>query len=1007
MSSRRLVTLGLVASVVAVPASLPALAQSGSAADVTHRQSVLTELSPTGEVRSSRVFTQLTVAGDGEVEVVLPGQSTRGLRNLDGFGKPRVEGDQVVHRLAASPEGAAARTVADNTADLPVTVEVGYTLDGEPIEPDDLVGRTGEVTVSYTVRNHTAEPTEVRYFDGRQRSLTETVDVSVPMVGSLSTTLDGRFVDVAAPGASVAGDGRGSTVVQWSLLLFSPLGSEEQTVSYTAHVTDAVVPDAVAQVLPVDSRSFASLRSTAESYKGAVESTRTLTVNGVLIDGNVQLLADGAAQLLDGLQQLGDGADQLAAGLADTAVPGARRLADGTGTARGGSRELANGLNELDAGAGTLAAGLGTAEQGAGDLRRGLGELADGAGELSGGLSQARGGAGTLGDGLDAIAAGSGQLKAGAIGLAEGAATLHARTGDLVAGSQQLQGGASNLLQGLGQLRAQLNAPSGLPKAMAGVDELRAGVAKADAGIGSTATPDSLLQGLARLDGGLGDLAQALPQLDDGAARLDAGAVRIAGGLDNPACDPTRPQDPANPCGIKQGAGRLAAGAGQLSGELVTARDTLEAILPLLEDPRASQAVQGVIAGIGAPDRTGTALNGLAQLAAGAGGIADGADALVAGIRDPQAAGTLRDGIAQIRGGVAALEAGIGDPATADTLRNGVARLMVGLDNPAAFQSGPGANPTCTGTAAQGRQPCGLRQALRLVDGGLDELGTGLGSALQGVNQGLGSTSDDPSRNPTLLGGANALANGTASLAAGAAQLRREGTAPLADGAGQLAAGVGELDTGANAAAGGGRDLRAGLGQLDDGGRRLAAGAGTAASGSGSLVDGLGQLADGGRQLAGGAGRAAGGANQLADGLVQLDDGANQLADGLGDAGDGAGQLAEGLGAAADGGQQVADGTVQLSEAGMQKLIEGVSDASAGSSLLYNTIKAIDARGADGEGLLYGTVDGATASGVYQFQIAGAGDDDGDGSLPRKLTVALGAFGVAGALGFGVRRRLV
>jgi putative membrane protein len=121
---RRTVTLGLVAALAAIPTSLPAFAQGGRAAEVTHRQSVLTEVSPTGDVRSSRVFTQLTVAGDGDVEVALPAQATRGLRNLDGFGKPSVEGDEVVYRLAATRDGASERTVADNTADLPVSLEI-------------------------------------------------------------------------------------------------------------------------------------------------------------------------------------------------------------------------------------------------------------------------------------------------------------------------------------------------------------------------------------------------------------------------------------------------------------------------------------------------------------------------------------------------------------------------------------------------------------------------------------------------------------------------------------------------------------------------------------------------------------------------------------------------------------------------------------------------------------------------------------------------------------------
>ncbi|MBS3942569.1 MAG: hypothetical protein KG028_16550 [Actinobacteria bacterium] len=747
---RRTVTLGLVAALAAIPTSLPAFAQGGRAAEVTHRQSVLTEVSPTGDVRSSRVFTQLTVAGDGDIEVALPAQATRGLRNLDGFGKPSVSGDEVVYRLAATRDGASERTVADNTADLPVSLEISYALDGELVTPKQLVGRTGEVTVTYTVRNLTATPTEVRYFDGRQRERFETVDVAVPMVGSLSTTLDARFVEIDAPGASVAGDGRGSTVVQWSLLLFAPLGSEEQSVSYTAHVSDAVVPEAVAQILPVDSRSFGSLASTAASYKGAVESTRNLTVNSVLIDGNVQLLADGAAKLLDGLGQLADGATQLASGLNETAIPGARQLADGTGQARDGSRELANGVNRIGAGAGQLAAGADTA-------------------------------------------------KAGGARLAAGASDANAAfSAKILPGAAQIEGGLAAIEAGMAQLGA--GTAQGAPAAIAG-----------------------------------------LPQLAAGATALSGSIYAGAG-----ACDLAAVQ--AGQCG--------------LLGSLQVANALLQ------------QALPGLTAACGANPALAPAC---------------------------QAVG----GAQQIVGGAAS---------NLDTAKAQVDQLVAGA------------------TAL-----------------------TGLVPLLEAYAANFG-TADAPG---PLLKGVQDLSAGSAALNAGLKQFQADALTPLVAGSKQLA-------------------------------------------------DGLPQLADGANQLADGAGQAVDGANRLAEGLGQIDDGANQLADGLGGAGDGAGQLADGLLAAQDGGKQIADGTVRLSEAGMQKLIEGVSDASAGSSLLYNTIKAIDARGRAGEGLAYGTVEGADASAVYKFEIAGVGStDDAGASAAVRAALMLGVFLAAGVLGLGMRRRLV
>ncbi|MEX1165229.1 MAG: hypothetical protein WEB03_16780 [Nitriliruptor sp.] len=361
---------------LAVATSLPAAAQSGRAETIIQRQSILTETSPTGEAGTSRVFTQLAVTGDGPVTVTLPDQSTSGLRSLDGFGKPDVEGDQVVHQLDAGGEdGARARTVADNTAELPVSISVVHRLDGEEVDPSDLAGENGRVEVEYTVRNLTAEPRDIVSFDAENNKTVETMDVAVPMVGSMSLTLPPSFVNIEAPGAVTAGDGRGSTVVNYSLLLFAPLGSEEQVVSWTADSVDTVIPMTSLQVLPVDDRSFGSLNATAEAYKGAAGSLGDLANGALIINSNLQLLGAGASELLAGLGQLADGANALNDGLANTAAPGARQLSDGLTAARTGGGALSTGLGELALGANRLSDGLSDARDGGQRLEAGIAGL--------------------------------------------------------------------------------------------------------------------------------------------------------------------------------------------------------------------------------------------------------------------------------------------------------------------------------------------------------------------------------------------------------------------------------------------------------------------------------------------------------------------------------------------------------------------------------------------------------------------------------------------------------
>ena len=878
---RRALIAATTTAVLAATVAPAALAADAATTAVIHRESVLTELEPSGAPGTSRVFTQLTVPGGQQVN--LTGQSTTGLRSLSGDASR--SGDAVVFGPGLS------RTVADHTADLPVEVEVTYTIDGRTVEPRDVVGHDGEVAISYVVRNLTATPTELTVADGDRVATEQTVDVAVPFVGSLSMTLPPAFSGVQAPGAVVVGDGRGNTVVTWSLLLFSPLGSEVQEVTLTATARDAVVPPALLQVIPVSPSSFGSFDSTAAAYEGAVDSTRELTSGAREIDRNLKLLVDGASKLLAGLTQLRDGSDRLATGLGD-ARDGAARLSDGLGTARAGGGELADGLGDLSDGANRVADGLAALDAGGTRLLDGLGRLATGSDDLADGVGE----------------------------LAAGATLVDDNTAALAAGATSLAGGATQLEAGIKELSAALQGSDGLPSAIAGIDQLQAG-------IGSGTTPDTVLYGLALVGAGLTEARAGI----DGAATaseptLRSGVARIQGGLSNPQCNAADPANAANPCGVAQLSGSITGLSTALLADLQTAIASLTAI----DETVLSAGDQTLLADtIGVLSTNATRAGTIRATAAGI-------DTVVA---------QLQAGLGLVDAGLVDLAAGIGDPATADTLRNGVARVTAGVSNPACDL----ANPT------NAANPCGVLQ-------GLQALELGLTSAAADVAAGLGAA-DQPN---TLLWGAAQVAGGSTQVAGGASRLQAEGTAVLAAGAARAAAGAGQL----------------------------ADGAASAADGAGDLSDGAGQLADGSRELADGAQRAAGGSDDLVEGLVQLDDGGQQLADGLEDAVDGGLQLADGLGRAVPGGTQIADGAQRLTDEGTSVLARSVSDASASSSLQLRHLRAVAARGSDGDGLPYPTVEGAEATAIYRFELAGVGADIGPGAVGR---VGLGALALLAA----------
>src|SRR3954447_10813721 len=121
---------------------------------VSTSKTVKADLKANGAVDVARIFTQIQATGNGQVKLSDP-TSTRGLRNLDGFGTPSNGNGKVNYDF--SVDGSENfRTVAQVSKDqLPVDVQVTYSLDGKQIKPGDLAGKSGKLAVSYDVKNTT------------------------------------------------------------------------------------------------------------------------------------------------------------------------------------------------------------------------------------------------------------------------------------------------------------------------------------------------------------------------------------------------------------------------------------------------------------------------------------------------------------------------------------------------------------------------------------------------------------------------------------------------------------------------------------------------------------------------------------------------------------------------------------------------------------------------------------------------------------------------------------
>jgi len=779
---RRVGTAGLALPlailVASTPASAGAVLPTASTGDVvvTNTETVQARLDATGKQQEARVYEQLTFTGKGKSHISNP-VSTKGLRNLDGFGGFTVADGALTTDVTVDGEQRL-RTVSDLDHPLPIGLSVVYTLDGKVVSPGSVLGKSGTLEVRYTVTNKTTRQDTVSYDDGTGKQVTTTAETVVPMIGQLVTTLPSTFTAVTSGEASIAGDGRGGTRMQFQMTLFPPIGAATAEFGYTAQITHGVVPPATMTALPVSPLTSPSFKGGSASYASGAQAGVDLTAGAITIDSNVLKLRDGAATLLDGLVQLRDGAGQLSAGLKDDAAPGAAQLAAGLTTAHSGAARLAGGAS-------TLAGGLVRLRDGANQLSTGLSTTAvPGAAQLAAGLTTAHTGASALAGGAKQVDTGAQQLAAGSAALDDGLKAAGSKVPTLLAGLTQVDAGLAKIDAGLVTLQ--------------GAD----GLAKMSAGIGSKTTPTTLLYGIEKLRTDIASAVVALTNLQ-GAASQATSLVGNGTSLSDAAAGVmTASADlgisPTTKADLIAIATTLGTRAAQLNGAATYLAGVNSGLASLKSeiDPAANTALLTMGCGLSSVSYVGVCdptkpglLEGLNSAIAGIGSPATSPT-------DPRAA-TLRGGLSLAQGGVGQLSAG------GKTLVDGLGALSSGA---AALRTGAGSLVGGTGQLVAGSTQ---------LSGGTAQLETGAGALASGLRTATaGST--------TLTDGLATAADGAPALADGAAQLSG-GTALLATGAGSLASGLRTAATGSTTLADGLTTAAGGAPALVDGAGQLSA----------------------------------------------------------------------------------------------------------------------------------------------------------------------------------------
>ena len=236
---------------------------------------------------------------------------------------------------------------------LPIDVKVTYALDGQEAALEDIIGKSGHLTVTVNLKNNETGTVNV---NGKDHTIV------TPLITAVGVILGGDASNVTAEHGMIESAAKSSVA---------------------AFVTLPGVKDSLSGLLPDEVDSIEDYLQDTVTVEADVEdftcpqvmvacatSTAALGTSNVFDLSSINDLTDGINQLNDAMSQLMDGASQL--------VDGTSQLAGGVLALLDGANTLNNGAAALDDGLGQLTNGLDTLSANNAALNAGAQQVADG-----------------------------------------------------------------------------------------------------------------------------------------------------------------------------------------------------------------------------------------------------------------------------------------------------------------------------------------------------------------------------------------------------------------------------------------------------------------------------------------------------------------------------------------------------------------------------------------------------------------------------------------------------
>ena len=218
--------------------------------------------------------------------------------------------------------------------EAPVSQKVTYYLDGNEIDPKDLAGKSGKVTIHFDYTNNSSYKETI---NGKE------VEVKVPFAAVTAMVLDDSFTNVEVKNGKVQSNGNNNIIIGYAL----PGIKESLNVKDSDFVDNLELPE--------------DFEVTADVKDFKLDTAMTIVMNA----GNMVSMEKGDSSSLDDMiDELSDASTKLKDGSSD--------LAKGIDTLQSSLADYASGMSELYSKSGDLASGVNTLNSSAATINQGI-----------------------------------------------------------------------------------------------------------------------------------------------------------------------------------------------------------------------------------------------------------------------------------------------------------------------------------------------------------------------------------------------------------------------------------------------------------------------------------------------------------------------------------------------------------------------------------------------------------------------------------------------------------